>query len=465
MADLSTSTNARQEQVDFGLVGGLLTSTWNRLEANGTPVSLEGLASASPWAVSLDLPLDVKGSSQDSFDEAWASCEKQARDLSAQRVTVRSTPDVDTTPFDAFKAQAKDELDVPARNAIPRGAVEAALGHDAELCLRSLSQEHFLVDVPAYHKASAPVVLRLRAQDACLSVASLDVHVHEGAKLALVLESDSPVAGAGAVGVAVRVIAEAGSRVSLKQQQTLGDTWTYLESVEVKLADSARIDVDQVYLGGKQSYLGFGGALLGAKSVCNIDTHYVAAAASKLDFNYLIRQFGKKTESKLIANGVLTGKADKILRGTIDLIHGCKGAVGHELESVLLANNEVRNRTIPIILCDDDDVQGTHGATIGHVPASQRYYLTSRGLDDAQIEGLFLRSQFEKALIDAFDEESAQAVTRLAKATLGYEIGNTTAADERDEEAVQAKIDAKLAAGLAAGAKARAQHASENEGE
>lgn len=462
MADLSTSTNENQSQVDFGLVGGLLTSTWNRLEANGTPVSIDGLVPASPWAVALDLPLDAKGASQDSFDNAWSAYEQDAREKSAQRVTVRSTPDVSTAPFEAFRAQVKDELDVPARNAIPRGATEAALGRDAELRLRFLSQERFLVDVPAYHKASAPVVLRLRAQDGCLAVASLDVHVHEGAKLSLVIEADSPVEGAGVVGVAVRIVADAGSRVSLKQQQTLDDTWTYLESVEVKLADSARIDVDQVYLGGKESYLGFGGALQGAKGVCDIATHYLAAAASKLDFNYLIRQFGPKTESNLVANGVLTGSSDKVLRGTIDLIHGCRGAIGHELESVLLANNEVRNRTIPIILCDDDDVQGTHGATIGHVPASQRHYLASRGLDTAQIEGLFLRSQFEKALIDAFDEESAKAITRLAKTTLGYEIGNASIADERDEEAVQAKIDAKLAAGLAAGAKARANRASEN---
>ncbi|MDO5334573.1 MAG: SufD family Fe-S cluster assembly protein [Coriobacteriia bacterium] len=450
--------------IDLGVVNGLLTSTWNRLQANGQNVELAGLRPANQWAAyELDVPGDVRGVDQATFDVAWAAYEEQAREISAQRLTVKSTPDVNGVPFEAFKVAAADDLDVPARNAIARGAVDAALGASADAVLRALSGEHFLVDVPAYHAASAPVVLRLKAQDGAFACASLDMHVHEGAKVKLVLEADSPAEGAGALALVVRVIADAGARVFIKQQQTLDDSWTYLESIEIKTANSARVDVDQVYLGGKESYLGFGNALLGAKSVCNIDTHYLAAGTSKLDFNYLIRQFGKQSTSKLISNGVLTGASDKVLRGTIDLIHGCKGAVGHELESVLLANKDVRNRTIPIILCDDDDVQGTHGATIGHVPDSQRNYLASRGLDTLQIEGLFLRSLFEHALIDAFDEESARAITRLAKTVLGYDIADAEEPlSETNEQQVQAKIDAKIAAGLAAGLAARANQSEQN---
>lgn len=459
---MTTQTNAACAAASFGPMNGLLTSTWNRLEANGTPFTPEPLREANPFAVSLNLPVDVMGHDQDSFNAAWACFEQRARDISAERVTVRSTEDVSKTPFEAFAAAAADELDVPARNAIPRSATDAALGDEASAALRAQATAHSIIDVAPYHEASAPVVMRTLAQDGAFAVGSLDVYVHEGARLDLVLEADSPSAGAGAVGMVVRIIADAGSRVNIKQLQTLGSTWDYLESIEIKTADSARVDVDQVYLGGKRSFLGFGNALLGHKSVCNIATHYLGAGSSALDFNYLIRQFGKQSKSNLIANGVLIGKSSKLLRGTIDLIHGCKAAVGYELETVLLANEGVRNRTIPIILCDDDDVQGTHGATIGHVPASQRHYLASRGLSDAQIEALFTRSLFEKALIDAFNDDSKAAISRLAATSFDYELGDVP--DERDEESIQAAIDAKLAAGLAAGAAARLQ-AQASEGE
>ena len=44
-------------------------------------------------------------------------------------------------------------------------------------------------------------------------------------------------------------------------------------------------------------------------------------------------------------------------------------------ETVLLANKGVDNKTVPVILCDEDDVAGNHGATIGHVRDEQLFYL------------------------------------------------------------------------------------------
>ena len=82
------------------------------------------------------------------------------------------------------------------------------------------------------------------------------------------------------------------------------------------------------------------------------------------DFNYELRHRGRKTECEIDANGVLTGTSKKVYRGTIDLVHGCKGATGTERETVLLANKGVDNKTVPVILCDEDDVAGNHGATI-----------------------------------------------------------------------------------------------------
>lgn len=104
------------------------------------------------------------------------------------------------------------------------------------------------------------------------------------------------------------------------------------------------------------------------------------------DFNYELRHRGRKTECEIDANGVLTGTSKKVYRGTIDLVHGCKGAVGTERETVLLANKGVDNKTIPVILCDEDDVAGNHGATIGHVRDEQLFYLACRGLDQNAAE-------------------------------------------------------------------------------
>ena len=91
---------------------------------------------------------------------------------------------------------------------------------------------------------------------------------------------------------------------------------------------------------------------------------------------------------------------------------------------MLLANDDVRNKTIPIILCTEDDVQGAHGASIGHINPEQLGYLTSRGLDTASAEGLFEVAVFDYAAAAAPNEACRAAIERQGAAVLGemYDI-------------------------------------------
>ena len=66
----------------------------------------------------------------------------------------------------------------------------------------------------------------------------------------------------------------------------------------------------------------------------------------------------------------------------IDFIRGCKGAKGDEREDVLLLGEDIVNKTIPLILCQEEDVEGAHGATIGDLSEEILWYFRSRGIDD-----------------------------------------------------------------------------------
>ena len=128
-----------------------------------------------------------------------------------------------------------------------------------------------------------------------------------------------------------------------------------------------------------------------------------------------MRHHGEKTECDLKANGVLAGTSRKTLRGTIDLIRGAKGAQGSENETVLLVDEGVKNKTVPVILCNEDDVAGNHGATIGHIREEQMFYLASRGLSREEAESMFVSAIMEQAAIDAPDDTARSAVVRLGE--------------------------------------------------
>lgn len=51
---------------------------------------------------------------------------------------------------------------------------------------------------------------------------------------------------------------------------------------------------------------------------------------------------------------------------------------------MLLFSPSARNRTAPLILCGEEEVEGQHAASVGRLDENKLYYLRSRGLSEAQ---------------------------------------------------------------------------------
>ena len=218
------------------------------------------------------------------------------------------------------------------------------------------------------------------------------------------------------VGTRLRVFAGADARVDIMSTQTLDDSWIALDDAGIVADERVRVQVRHTVLGAGRSYTGLDADLRGDDARLDIDTRYLARGDQQRDFNYVVHQRGRRTVCNLDANGVLAGQSEKTLRGTIELVHGCKGSVGSEQETVLLADERVVNRTVPVILCDEDDVAGNHGATIGHIRPEQLLYLASRGISPDDAERLFIAAAYQEAATGAPDERTRAAVTRLAAA-------------------------------------------------
>ena len=101
---------------------------------------------------------------------------------------------------------------------------------------------------------------------------------------------------------------------------------------------------------------------------------------------YTVLHKGEQTNTKMIAKGVVSDSAKKTYRGTINFKNGCHGAIGDEQEETLLLSPTVINKSIPIILCDEENVSGTHGATLGKLGADELFYFKSRGISEHQAE-------------------------------------------------------------------------------
>ena len=95
-------------------------------------------------------------------------------------------------------------------------------------------------------------------------------------------------------------------------------------------------------------------------------------------------------------SGALTDSAEKVFRGTIDFKNGSAGSTGSEQETVLLLGDDVVNKTVPLILCAEENVEGNHGATIGELDDETLFYFESRGIGREAAENLMARAAVER---------------------------------------------------------------------
>ena len=124
--------------------------------------------------------------------------------------------------------------------------------------------------------------------------------------------------------------------------------------------------------------------------------------------------FAELEYENITENGVLCDEAEKRFHGTIDFRHGAVGAVGNEIENVLLMDPDVVNKTIPIILCEEEDVEGNHGATIGRMDEDTLYYMKSRGLDEEAIRTM-MKPAYIDAVIRRFPAEVKEVAEQIQK--------------------------------------------------
>jgi len=290
-------------------------------------------------------------------------------------------------------------------------------------------------NVPAHTKREEPIVVAVSAaQNQC---ANTGIIVRKGAEATVVIaafagdvDGDAPT-GSDANDDALptsaaltRIVVEAGAKLHLIEMLGVNEDQQHLESVGLEIYQDAAVDVKQYALGGSTIGLGLTANLVGARARLNLNNRYHATHEETLDINHLVRMRGTSTRAQLTESGVLNEAAKKTLRATIDLVRGAKDAQGNEIETVMILGDDVVNKTMPVILCDEDDVAGNHGATIGSVSPEQLDYLAARGLSRQDAEQLFIRALFEDAIINAPEEISHRVAVERCEAELGAEIAH-----------------------------------------
>lgn len=234
---------------------------------------------------------------------------------------------------------------------------------------------------------------------------AIEIVVKKNCKAVVFEEFESESEVSAHLAVQTKIVLEEGASINLIQLQRMGSGVTFINDIGSMQDEKSTFDLKEVIIGASKTYLGSRSNLVGDNSEFNAEVAYLVENKDKLDMNFVEFQKGKKTNSNLDVKGILRDEAFKIFRGTIDFIRGCAGSKGSELEDVLLLDDTIVNQTIPLILCDEEDVEGDHGATIGQIDDEKLFYLKSRGIKEEDIYEMLAKARLHSVISKISDEE------------------------------------------------------------
>lgn len=125
----------------------------------------------------------------------------------------------------------------------------------------------------------------------------------------------------------------------------------------------------------------------------SLDLKSLAAPTGKSQAHQFIRVLHAVPDcsSELLFKNILLDAAQTSVNGTVIVKRGATGTKSNQLVNNLMLSENARANNKPNLMIYNDDVQCTHGATIGQFPYDMLFYIMSRGIDwQTAIEALVM---------------------------------------------------------------------------
>ena len=204
---------------------------------------------------------------------------------------------------------------------------------------------------------------------------------------------------------AVKLSFDIGKNASVKLVQLLNPTEKLRHETFANCSKGGKFQIMPIMTGDGNIYSDNRTELEGDSSSINVEVAYLGKNSQTIDYNIAVNHWGKDTHSGINAAGALMDSAKKVFRGTIDFKTGSSDSKGSENETVIMLGDDVVNKTVPLILCSEENVEGSHGATIGELDDDTLFYFESRGIGREEAERIMAYAAL-KRLIRLSDDKA-----------------------------------------------------------
>ncbi len=240
------------------------------------------------------------------------------------------------------------------------------------------------IEVAADVRVTVPLHLQFNPSQCELPMARYPrvyVHLAQGAELTLV-ESYAGAAGARALCCPLtEVLAGPGARLDHYIVQQAGAEDYHVGSLLVRQLRDSSVRVHSVSLGGAIARHDIHVELAEAGASLILNGLYVGAGRHHIDYHTRIDHLAEHTDSEERFKGVLNGYARGVFNGKVFVHPAAQKTRARQSNHNLLLSEHAEADSKPELQIHADDVQCSHGATVGQLDETAVFYLRSRGID------------------------------------------------------------------------------------
>ena len=156
----------------------------------------------------------------------------------------------------------------------------------------------------------------------------------------------------------------------------------------ISLAAGEELDIILVVLPGTDCSLPLDVDLDAPGASANIRGLYIATGSQKVEMKFNVRHNSGGCYSRQLIKGIAAGSARASFYGRIYVAPDAQKTKAYQENHNILASDRARIDTKPQLEIYADDVECSHGATIGRLNEDEQFYMRSRGIPEAEARKL-----------------------------------------------------------------------------
>ena len=177
---------------------------------------------------------------------------------------------------------------------------------------------------------------------------------------------------------------------------------TYKITVNVK--GNSKVEAYFADFSSKKVNLSFIGNLLENDAIMNWHLSSLSASQDNKTFDISVNHIAPKTYARMDNYGVCKDDGKLVFSGISSILKGSKGSKTHQNSKIMVFDALSNGVAKPILKIDENDIEASHAAVVGKINDEHLFYLTSRGLTEAQAKEL-ITFGYLKPIMNGFTEE------------------------------------------------------------